>query len=330
MKGRKTALALMLCFALLPTVHASADFRALVPVGSTIGIELKSDGVSIVGLCDVAVDGGSVSPARDAGLQAGDKIVNINGRKIESSADFLTEAAEFSDAPSVLTVQRGGKDMTFTVTPAENEHGAYQLGLWLRDGVSGIGTMTYYDPESGSFGALGHGINDNETGALVDIQSGTITSSEVVDVVKGSEGTPGELCGKINGDDVLGQITMNTPCGIFGVLDCGIDGDTLPVASESEIVLGPATILSNAGGAETREYDVEISRIYRSSHDSRSMLLCITDPELLSATGGIVQGMSGSPILQNGKLIGAVTHVLISDPTRGYGISMENMLRAAE
>jgi stage IV sporulation protein B len=312
-----------------PWANALADMpEALVPMGSTVGIELKLGGVVVVSLAPVETDGGTASPAGDAGIISGDMITAIGARQITCAEDFLTEAGRFDGSTVDVTVERNGKSVHFNVTPVQNTAGGYQLGLWLRDGVTGVGTLTYYDPASGSYGALGHGINDIETGELIPVSDGKLTSAQVVDVVKGAAGSPGELCGKADADCVLGDIEENTDKGIFGALDVDSAGECLPVASESEIALGPATMLSNISGSEVKEYSIEICRIYHSGDDNRSIMISVTDPELLQTTGGIVQGMSGSPIIQNGKLIGAVTHVLVNDPTRGYAISMEKMLSA--
>jgi len=316
---------------LCPAVYASASTpETLVPLGSTVGLELKLDGVMIAGLSQVETPDGCVQPALDAGLMQGDIITQVAGRPVNSSGDFLTAASQLDGTTVEVTALRDGKTVCFNVTPAKNSDGGYQLGLWLRDGVSGIGTLTYYDPENECYGALGHGINDVDTGELIPVHHGDIMAAEVVDVVKGAGGTPGELCGKVDGENILGSIVLNTDCGVFGSLDAGVEGEELPIASESEIVLGQASILSNIVGSEVKEYEIEVCRVYRNSQDSRSVMIAVTDPELLEATGGIVQGMSGSPIIQNGKIIGAVTHVLVNDPTRGYGISIEKMLETAQ
>ena len=315
----------------LPVQVSALEAAELVPVGDTVGIEIRMDGVMVAHTGEVQTADGSCTPAEDAGILAGDIVLELCGRTTTSAADFLSAAADMDGSPVPLTVRRGDKTVRFTVTPAKTAEGTYQLGLWLRDGVSGIGTVTFYDPQSGTYGALGHGINDIESGSLMPVDSGSILDAEVVDIVKGAEGSPGELCGRYEKTKVLGSLDSNTICGIFGKAGDGCfscDG-ALPVASSSEVVLGAATILSNITGNEIKEYSVEISRIYRGDKDPRSMMLTVTDPELLSLTGGIVQGMSGSPIIQNGKIIGAVTHVLVNSPDTGYGIFIENMLGAA-
>ena len=216
--------------------------------------------------------------------------------------------------------------------PCASQEGA-ALGLWVRDSIAGIGTLTFYDAETGIFGALGHGVNDSETGELLPLRSGAVMYSVVTDVTKGVSGTPGQLHGNFSFDEELGTVSENTDGGVFGVIMDGAltDGLTeLETVSNDEIRTGDAVILANIDGDEVEEFAINIVRVYPNAQDSlRSMVIEITDGRLLDESGGIVQGMSGSPILQDGKLIGAVTHVLVNDPTRGYGISIEDMLAAA-
>ena len=329
-QSRAAALLLALAILLLPAVPALAlDADELVPVGTAVGIRLQTEGVMVVGLAEVEAAGGAVRPAEAAGVRVGDVITALNGRKTDSAAAFLTEASRLDGTAAELTARRDGEELRFTVQPARTPQGAWQLGLWLRDGVSGLGTVTFYDPVTGTFGALGHGVSDLDTGKLLPFDGGEITAAEVVDVIRGVGGAPGELCGEADPETSVGTVSGNTPSGIFGTAVWPDAGDCVPVAGEEETVLGPAVLRCCVDGAGVREYDVEISRIYRGTEDHRFLMLTVTDPELLERTGGIVQGMSGSPILQNGKLVGAVTHVLLSDATRGYGISIRDMLEAA-
>ena len=322
--------ALTAALILSPAAYA-LEASELVPVGDTVGIEIKMDGVMVAEAGEVDGADGKISPAAAAGILSGDLIKSINGRKVTSAAEFLSEASEMDGSAVELVVERGGREIRFSVAPAKAADGGWQLGLWLRDGVSGIGTVTFYEPQSGTYGALGHGINDLRSGELMPIGKGSILDAEVNEVVKGVEGSPGELRGSIDKASVLGSLDANSICGIFGKAGAGcFGGSTLPVASPTEVVLGSATILSNVRGDSIEEYEVEICRIYRDDKDMRDMMIAVRDPELLSLTGGIVQGMSGSPIIQDGKLVGAVTHVLVNDPTRGYGIFIENMLEAAK
>ena len=320
-------LALLLCF---PAQALALEASELVPGGDAVGIQLEAGGVIVAGFSEVhSTDGQTRRPAEDAGIKAGDVIREVGGIRVQSAADFLTAMSACDGEALLVRAARNGQELTFHVTPAKSGDGVWQLGLWLRDAVAGIGTVTFYDPDTGVFGALGHGINDLDTGALLPFETGTITAAEVVDVIPGAAGSPGELCGKFDREDIRGTLAKNTERGIFGTAAVAEPGAPIPVAGEDEVTLGPATIRSSVGAEGARDYAVEISRVYRDSEDNRFLLLTVTDAELLARTGGIVQGMSGSPILQNGKLIGAVTHVLLGDPRRGYGISIEKMLEAA-
>ena len=224
--------------------------------------------------------------------------------------------------------------MTLSVSPEQNDQGQYAIGAWIRDSMAGIGTMTYYDPDSGAFGALGHGITDSDTALLMPFSSGSILGSTVKAVKKGTAGAAGELRGDFDLSSDLGDLYANTSSGIFGTLSpCELTeqmGEALPVADPDEVHAGPATIRSNVDGDAGRAYDIEILKVSAGASDGRELLISVTDPGLIASTGGIVQGMSGSPILQDGKFVGAVTHVLLSDPTKGYGILMETMLDAAQ
>ena len=317
-------LAITLLTALSPS--ARADGRELVPMGCTVGIQMRTEGVVVVGLSEVAGAEGTSSPAGEAGVMPGDVIKKLGGREISSAAEFLEETGLCGGREMTLTVERRGVPMQFTARPRQAQDGVYKLGLWLRDSVSGIGTVTFYDPATGRYGALGHSISDIDTGIMLPLASGNILRSEIIGVRPGAAGTPGELCGRFDENERLGSIEKNTAQGIFGTMEAA-DGFTSPVSigHRDEIAVGPATILSNISGTEVQEFSVEISRVY-GGDENRSLMLSVTDPDLLAATGGIVQGMSGSPILQNGRLIGAVTHVLVNDPRSGYGISIDSML----
>lgn len=323
----RAALSLLLALSVLAAPALAEGTRELVPVGRTVGIEASTDGLLVVSLSEVETAEGKVSPAAEGGIQPGDMIVRLGNCEVSTSEDFAKAAACLDGSPVAVQLMRGGELIQYTVTPALSvEDGCWRLGLWLRDGIAGIGTVTFYDPETGLFGALGHSINDADTGVLLPLGEGFITTATVSDVLKGEKGRAGELHGAFDTGSRLGCVQQNTPSGIFGTTDCGFAGTAVPVAADEEIENGPATILANVAGSEVREYSVEISR----AQSGGRLMVTVTDPALLAATGGIVQGMSGSPILQNGKLCGAVTHVLISDPTRGYGITISSMLSAAE
>ena len=312
------------------TVTAYAD-RTLIPVGETVGIQIEMQGILVAGVTPVETAEGQKNPAESAGLKAGDVIAAVNGQSVDDAAGLI-KALESCGGQSVeLTVRRDGRDMRVHVCPAQDVNGGWRLGLWLRDGVAGIGTVTYLDPDTGAFGALGHGVNDTDTGVLVPVGSGQVCKAQIVDVKRGAAGAPGELAGSFDAGDVIGCINSNTPCGIFGVVKGGLDTvcPALPVGTPADVQRGPATILACVAGRQIEEYDVEIARTGMASGTGRDLTVHVTDPELLARTGGIVQGMSGSPIIQDGKLVGAVTHVLVNDPTRGYGIFINTMLGAA-
>lgn len=317
----------------LPTAARTAGTaRKVIPLGKAVGIKLFSDGVLVVGLSPVETEEGASYPGRDCGLKTGDVITHINGGEVDTIEEVQALVARCEDEPLTIQAVRGQRQLQLTAAAVENSQGVYQLGVWLRDSMAGIGTMTFYDPASGVFGALGHGINDVDTAMLMPLESGSIMPASVSEVKKGASGAPGELHGQFDLTRDLGTLYANTNLGIFGQMPGEVVGDgvePVEVASRSQVSTGPATILSNIRGDEVEEFDIAITHLYPAGDGTRSMMVEVTDPDLLSATGGIVQGMSGSPILQNGRLVGAVTHVLVNDPTRGYGILAENMLKQA-
>lgn len=295
----------------------------LIPVGQVIGLELEDSRVTVTGFDSTLGDA-----ARAAGLMEGDQIAKIDGRDIRSAED-VRQALQASDGDVDISIVRGASTRHLELEPAITPDGP-KLGVFLRQGISGVGTVTYYDPDSGMFGALGHGVND-KNGDLVAMTEGFAYTASVDTVKKGKAGDPGQLMGSVTDPEPIAVLSKNTPQGVFGTADVPFHGDALPTAAVSEIKTGPAIIRSTIGNGTVQEYSVEILKIYpNAGPDGRNLLLRVTDPRLLSTTGGIVQGMSGSPLVQDGKLIGAVTHVLVNDPTMGYGIFIENMLEAAE
>lgn len=299
----------------------------LVPVGHTIGIKMFARGILVIGLSE------GNTPARKSGLRKGDVVLHCNGVTLESTEQFQALLKNSGGKPLKMEIQRGGTAKKLSVQPEKNENGVYAIGAWIRDSMAGIGTMTFYDPDTGIFGALGHGINDPDTGTLVPFSKGSILPSTVKAVKRGKTGEAGELRGDFDLETDLGELTANTEGGVFGVLAPGEYaerlGKAIPVAENSQVKTGKATVLSNVQGDTVKKYQVEITKILSQSTDGRNLLITVTDPALLQDTGGIVQGMSGSPILQNGRIVGAVTHVLVNDPTRGYGILIRNMLENA-
>ncbi len=310
----------LLCVMLLPVEARAA--RMMVPGGQVIGIELLDGTVTVV-----AIDDDLGEQTRAAGIQPGDRILEIDGKSITDARD-VKQQLERSDGTVELEVEREGKSKKIEVKPAVTRDGP-RLGVYLRQGVTGVGTITWYDPDTGSFGALGHGVNDPD-GQLLAMKTGRVYAASVAGVNKGAAGQPGQLLGSLESREPVGKLEKNTERGIFGTARIPWQGQPMAVAAPNEVHPGEATILSTVAGKQQQEYRVEILKIYPDSRQTeRNMLLKVTDPALLEATGGIVQGMSGSPIIQDGKLVGAVTHVLVNDPTMGYGIFIENMLDAA-
>lgn len=310
----------LMIVAVLP-LQANAA-RLLVPVGRVIGLQLRSDTLTVAAYDDIFGE-----TARSAGLKIGDQIVKVDGRAVTCAED-VRNALSNARQPVELTVRRGSKLSSLSMMPCQTETGP-RLGVYLRQGISGIGTVTFYDPETGAFGTLGHGVSD-AAGSLLNMTGGNVYGAEVISVKKGKPGNPGQLKGAAESPEVFGILLRNTPQGVFGTARRGWEGYPIPTADYEEITAGPAKIRCQTGSWGVGEYSVEILKIYPETRtDGRNFLLRITDPELLQCTGGIVQGMSGSPIIQDGRLVGAVTHVLVNDPTRGYGIFIENMLDAA-
>ena len=322
-KGLRCVAALVLAMALCVTaaLATGTERKRLVPVGHTVGVKLFARGVVVVKLPE-----GS-TPARACGLQTGDVIEACGGQTVTSTEQFQTLLQKNGTETTELSIKRQGSPVTLAVEPERNEEGVCCIGAWIRDSMAGIGTVTYYDPDTNTFGALGHGITDGDTAALMPFGNGSILPSTVKAVKKGTCGSAGELRGNFDLTEELGQLYANTSCGIFGTVADGCalaaGGEALPVGQPLE---GPAVIRSNISGDEVKEYAIEILKRIPDASDGRELVISVTDPDLIAATGGIVQGMSGSPIIQNGKLVGAVTHVLLSDPTKGYGISVETML----
>lgn len=301
-------------------------------LGTPFGMKLYTDGVLVIDITTVETVSGSISPGEDAGVKKGDYILSADGKQVLTNEELSAAVAASGGNRIKLVIKRGGTQKTVYVTPAlSKETNSYRIGLWVRDSSAGIGTLTFYSPATGIVCGLGHGVCDEDTGDLLELKNGEIVSAEIVSVEKGSSGSPGQLKGKFT-YGTIGKIDCNSEKGVYSVLKGKLGFSRLTeTALKQEVRDGDAQILCTVDGREPQLYSCRIkkrSSAYLSA--TQNMTVTVTDPELLKLTGGIVQGMSGSPILQNGKLIGAVTHVLIDDPTTGYAIFAENMLKEAE
>lgn len=303
--------------------------------GEAVGIYMQTKGVLIIDTGEILSENGEKeTPARDI-VKPGDYIVAFNQDKIKCKQDLLDELAELDEKEVTLKVRRGKETIPLSVTPVKDKDGEYKLGIWVRDDTQGIGTLTFVD-ENGRYGALGHGISDVDTGGLLSIADGKLYNARILGVRKGEKGNPGEISGLIRYDseNILGNISENSKNGIFGTFRAdqleAMNLEKISIGYKQDLKTGPASILCSTDG-EVKEYAAEITRIDMNHEDTnKSFVIQVTDKELLEKTGGIVQGMSGSPVIQNGKLFGAVTHVFVQDATGGYGIFIENMMKYAE
>ena len=335
-----TANAKLKIFNLLPvknvTVNVVPD-KKVIPSGEAIGVKIQTKGVLVVGLSSItSEDGKKRSPAADAGFEIGDTILEINSQKIEKDRDITNMVNSNKEESLNFLIEREGRQQNIDVKPVKSlEDSVYRIGLWVRDNIAGVGTMTFIDPDTSTFGALGHGITDIDSGVLVDISKGSVLKSKVASVQKARKTVPGEIVGIFyESEDPYGEIYKNTNFGIYGRLNLEKrqnSAEPIPIALSYQVMEGPAKILTTIDGNKVEEFNIDIQKVNRqNTSNNKSMLLKVTDQRLLDITGGIVQGMSGSPIIQDGKLVGAVTHVLVNDPTRGYGIFIEWMLDEAD
>lgn len=306
--------------------------KTLIPCGTPFGIKMLTDGVVVTDFGTVNGKNECISPAEIAGVKRGDIITAINTVPV-SNSDMLSKVVQDSGGICTIDLIRDEQKLSLTAKAIISEtDGLYKLGLWTRDSCAGIGTMTFYDEENNVFGGLGHSVSDISTGLTLPLLEGEITAVTITDVLRGANGVPGELCGAFISDCETGTVEINSDYGIFGYSDIvPVLNEPLDIGYSNEIEKGKASIYTTVSGMIPAEYEIEIVKIDKGSTSaSRNMTIQITDEELLSVTGGIVQGMSGSPIIQNGRIIGAVTHVLVNDSTMGYGIFIENMLDVSE
>lgn len=306
----------------------------VIPLGNVVGLKLYTNGVLVVGMSEInGKDNVKYKPYESTGIEEGDMIVEINEKSITCTNDLISTVKAYGEHELSLKYIRDGNVLETTITPIKTSNNEYKLGLWVRDTAAGIGTATFYDPSTGMFASLGHGILDVDTENLLDISYGEFITTTISSLVKGEKGKPGKIQGTIDSGISLGTIYKNTEFGVFGIMKdisaLNIDtSKTYPIALRNEIEVGPATIMCTLENNVRKEYSIEIEKIFiNNNENNKSMQLKITDPELLNTTGGIIQGMSGSPIIQNGKVVGALTHVLVSEPTQGYGVFADLMIK---
>ena len=316
----------------IKTIRAVVTERPRVTVcGTPFGVKMFSEGALIVGFSEIGqADGGTSNPAKEAGLRLGDRVICIGQTRTESN-DAVKEALDAAEGQSVEVVYiRSGEQKLTALTPVwDGAAGQWRAGMWVRDSSAGVGTLTFADEELGVFAGLGHPISDSDTGESVALRSGEIVPCEITGCSAGTAGSPGELKGHFLSAHAIGTIRINGENGVYGTTRTHFSGQLREIAFAQEVVTGPAEIWATIEGETPRAYRIQIERV-SDADPRRNLVIRVTDPSLLSATGGIVQGMSGSPILQNGRLVGAVTHVLVNDPTRGYGIFAQTMLEQAK
>lgn len=301
----------------------------VIPMGKAIGMKMYTEGVLVVGMSEIE----GQKPYENSGIEAGDQIIEVNNKKV-SSTDELIECVNNSNGNNVeIKYISEQEEKTANLEPVKTSENEYKLGLWVRDAAAGVGTLTFYEPSTGQFGALGHGINDVDTYELIDIASGELVTTKILEIVKGADGAPGEMRGSIDNGTTIGRITKNTSFGVYGNVENVSkinqnNAKEVEVANRTEIKTGKAEILCELENGQTKSYEIEIQKIFLDNNENnKSMLIKITDEELLEKTGGIIQGMSGAPILQNGKFIGAVTHVLVNDSEMGYAVFGDLMIK---
>lgn len=302
----------------------------VIPLGKNIGMKLYTEGVLVVGMSEIE----GKKPYQNSGIEAGDRIIEVNNKKI-STSDELTQCVNTCNGKNIEIKYINNKDeiVQAEIEPAKTSNNEYKIGLWVRDAAAGVGTITFYEPSTGSFASLGHGINDVDTYELIDIANGELVTAKILDIVKGKNGIPGEIRGNIDNSIKIGNISKNTDFGVYGNITntnaLNLDNSQeMEVADRNEINTGKAYILCELDNGEPEKYEIEIQKIFKENNqDNKSMLIKITDARLIEKTGGIIQGMSGAPIIQNNKFIGAVTHVLVNDSKVGYGVFADLMIK---
>ena len=306
------------------------DKTTVIPVGKVAGIKLYTKGVLVVGMAEINGE----KPYAESNIKEGDIITNINEEEIDNTAELIECINKSKGNALNITYINEGETNECSITPIKNEFGTYQIGLWVRDSAAGIGTVTYYEPETGNFVALGHGITDIDTSDIITISSGELVNTKILSIVKGESGNPGKIQGALNNQENIGTIYKNTRLGIYGKVTTEANllpnySNSMQVATRDEIKLGKATVLCSVENTnKIEEFEIEIEKKFtNNNYDNKSMLIKVTDKKLIEKTGGIIQGMSGSPIIQNGKFIGCITNVLVNDPTQGYAVFGDLMIK---
>lgn len=299
--------------------------------GDVFGIRLYTKGVMVIRIDEVTTPSGNRSPGKEAGLKQGDMIISVDGVEITRNKELSSALASSNGKALKLVIERNGEEKTLNFTPVLSDDSTYKGGLWIRDSTAGIGTITWYDSSTGIFAGLGHAVCDVDTGEIMPLSGGDAVEATIKGCYKGTAGTAGELCGVFS-SGTIGNLYVNSSSGVYGIMNTRkADENLVPVAISQEVKVGKARIICTVDENGPQYYDAEITKVYSGTSDSlRNLTIKITDDRLIEKTGGIVQGMSGSPIVQNGMLVGAVTHVFVDNPAEGYGIFAENMLETSE
>ena len=325
---RKTGIIFIIAVLLRTSAYAADTECYVIPSGMSVGVKIYTDGLTVTGTQNITdIDGKTVNPAREYGIKKGDVIYSVNGLGLNTIEELAREVNANPDGVT-LEIRRGCESLTINADPAETEDNTSKLGIWVRDSTAGIGTLTYYMPDNNSYAALGHGISDGDTGNILTVKSGNIQKCSELSVTKSTKGNPGELDAVFNGPEI-GSLYVNSTSGIYGEMNAAIGGTPVKTAMRWELHEGEAYIMTDAAGNGVEYYSVDVQKIRPDSTDTKGIIFKVTDERLISTTGGIVRGMSGAPIIQDGKFAGAVTHVFVNDPSKGYGIIGENMISAS-
>ena len=309
----------------------------IIPVGNIAGVKLYTSGVLVVGMSEIeGIDNKKHKPYENTGIKEGDTITQINNREISSTEELMETVNQAQGKAVTIKYIQSEETKECSIEPVKTSNNEYKLGLWVRDSAAGVGTVTFYEPSTKTFGALGHGITDIDTEELINIASGEFVTTRILNITKGESGQPGKIQGTVENQRNIGKIYKNSQFGIYGTVEnlASLNIDTskeMEVALRDEIQLGKAKILCSLDNQKVEEYEIEIEKIYKeNNYDNKSMQIKITDKRLLEKTGGIIQGMSGSPVIQNGKFVGAVTHVLVNNPQEGYAVFGDIMLKQSK